>query len=80
MLSALDKMLLNIRVKPSSKHEGLQQQPDGTWVARVKAAPVDGQANARLIELLAKHFHCSKSCICIKSGTSSRIKRIEITD
>ena len=36
--------------------EALEDAGDGTWLARIKSAPVDGNANAELIGLIAKHF------------------------
>lgn len=44
----------------------------------LREKPVDGAANAALIKTLAEHFHVAKSCVVIKSGTSSRHKLIEI--
>jgi uncharacterized protein (TIGR00251 family) len=50
----------------------------GTWLAQVKAPPVDGKANQELIALVAAHFHCSKSAVSIKSGASGRMKLVRI--
>ena len=41
---------------------------DGSWLARVKAPPVDGKANAAVIALVAKHFGLRKAQVHIKSG------------
>jgi len=41
---------------------------------RVNALPVDGKANARVIELLAKYFDVSKSSIQLVSGPQSKKK------
>lgn len=49
-----------------------------TWLAQVKAPPVDGKANQELIALVAAHFHCSKSAVSIKSGASGRMKLVWI--
>jgi uncharacterized protein YggU (UPF0235/DUF167 family) len=51
---------------------------DGSWLAQVRSLPTDGKANAELIDLVAKQFHCTKSAVSIKSGTSSRVKLIRI--
>jgi uncharacterized protein (TIGR00251 family) len=56
----------------------LTQEPDGTWVARVKAPPVDGRANEELIRLVAAHFRCAKAAVTIRSGATGRMKRIEV--
>lgn len=71
-------MQLQIRMKPRSRASSLEQSDDGTWLARVKSPPVDGQANAELVKLVAKHFGCAKSAVRIKSGASSRLKKVEV--
>jgi len=55
----------------------LEQEADGTWLAHIKSAPVDGKANEELKALVAKHFACRKSEILIKSGGSGRVKLIQ---
>ncbi len=57
---------------------GLEEQPDGTWLARVKAPPVDGKANAALIELVAESFGVRKAQVTIKSGAGARLKLVQI--
>ncbi len=56
----------------------LEQADDGTFRARLRAAPVDGQANAELVELVARWFGCSRSSVVVKSGASSRTKLVAI--
>ncbi len=46
--------------------------------ARVAAPPVDGQANAALIQLIAKALGRPKSAVRIAAGESARVKQIEI--
>lgn len=70
---------LRIRTKPGSRVEELTELDDGTWLARVKAQPVDGKANAALIALVAAHFGVRKAQVSIKSGASSRIKVVSIS-
>jgi uncharacterized protein (TIGR00251 family) len=71
---------LQIKVKPNSRASVLEQAADGTWVARVKAPPVDGKANAELVELVAAHFGCRKSAVVIRSGASGRTKLVRIEE
>ena len=70
--------MLWIKVKPRAKASSLEQLPDGTWVARLKSPPVDGKANAELIELVADRFRCPKAAVVIKSGASGRRKLVRI--
>jgi len=69
---------LEIRVKPNAKTSGLEEQPDGSWIARVKAPPVEGKANEALIALVAEHFGVRKAQVAIRGGASGRLKRLEI--
>ena len=71
-------MKLQIKAKPGSRVSALEAQPDGTWIARLKAPPVDGKANAELVALVAARFGCRKSEVLIRSGAGGRIKLVEI--
>lgn len=71
-------MILRIKVKPGARRSSLTQQPDGTWLAFVKAPPVDGKANAELIRVVAEHFGCRKAAVEIRSGASGRIKLVSV--
>jgi uncharacterized protein len=73
-------MTLRVKVKPNARASSLVQEPDGTWLARLKSPPVDGKANEELVELVAGHFHCRKSAVLIKSGGSSRMKVLTVQD
>ncbi len=71
---------LRVKVKPGSRDESLTEQADGTWLARVKAPPVDGKANAALISLIAAHFGLRKAQVGIKSGASGRLKLVQLEE
>ena len=71
---------LQIKVKPNARESLLELQADGTWLARVKAPPVDGKANAAVIELIAEHFGVRKAQVTIKSGASGRLKLVQIEE
>jgi uncharacterized protein YggU (UPF0235/DUF167 family) len=68
--------VLQIKVKTQSRVSELTQTEVGTWLAQLKSAPVDGLANAELIGLVAKYFACRKADVSIKSGATSRTKRV----
>jgi uncharacterized protein (TIGR00251 family) len=72
--------VLSIRVKPNSRQQMLRWEEDGSLTVQLKSPPVDGKANRELVELLAKELDVSKSRIQIKSGATSRNKRVEIED
>ena len=71
---------LYVKVKPNARAEQLSQQADGTWLAHIKALPVDGAANAALLALVAKHFDVAKSKVRLISGSTSRLKCVEINN
>ena len=72
------KRRIEVRVKPNAKAEGLEEQADGTWIARIKAPPVDGRANEALIALVAGHFGVRRAQVSVRVGASSRLKHLEI--
>ncbi len=69
---------LQIKVKPRAKASSLEQTKDGTWVARLRAPPVDGKANEELVALVAEHFHCRTTAVLIKAGASGRTKLVQV--
>lgn len=74
-------MIYTITVKPNSKKGPLVvANPDGSLTIYLREKPIDGEANAALTKLLAKHFHVAKSCVNIKTGSHGRQKLIEILD
>lgn len=56
----------------------LAQTADGTWIAKLKAAPVDGKANEELVSLVAQKFQCRKAAVTIKAGASGRTKLVRV--
>ena len=70
--------VLRIKVKPSARESALYPLEDGTFLAKLKAPPVDGKANAELVALVARHFAVSKAAVQIKVGTGSRHKLVVV--
>jgi uncharacterized protein len=70
--------VLQVKVKPNARASSFSQAPEGLWLAQIKSPPVDGKANQELIALVASHFHCAKSAVTIKSGTTGRMKLVHI--
>lgn len=71
--------IIEVKVKPNARASALTQQEDGTWLAQLKSPPVDGKVNAELIALVANTFGCHKADVSIKTGSASRLKRVQIT-
>jgi uncharacterized protein YggU (UPF0235/DUF167 family) len=70
--------IIEVKVKPNARCSLLTQGEDGSWLAQLKAAPVEGKANAELIALVARHFQCAKAAVSIKAGASGRRKLVKI--
>jgi uncharacterized protein (TIGR00251 family) len=70
--------IIELKVKPSSRASQLTLRADGTWLAQLKSAPVDGKANAELITLVAKHFGCRQAQVTIRVGAGGRRKLVKI--
>lgn len=71
-------VILQVKVKPRSRVSELSQAADGTWIAKLKAPPVDGKANEELVALVAERFQCSKAAVTIKAGASGRTKLVKV--
>jgi uncharacterized protein len=71
-------VLIDVRVIPRAGRSGLAGARDGALVVRVNAPPVDGAANAALIEVLAKVLGVPKRAVMVVSGDRSRRKRVRV--
>ena len=70
---------ITVRLQPrASRDEILGWDEEGTLRVRVMAPPVDGAANAALIQLLAKRLGIAKSKISLISGATARNKVVEV--
>jgi len=71
-------MRISVTVKPNARKEEVVATAEGEYTVRVAAPPVDGKANERVTELLAKHFGVPKSRVTIVRGASGRNKIVDI--
>jgi uncharacterized protein (TIGR00251 family) len=73
-------IVIAVRVAPKARREGIEGAITGgrgpALKVAVAAAPADGQANARLAEILAKALDVPKSAVSIRTGAASRDKTI----
>ncbi len=65
-------------VKPNSKVDRITVDPDGLFRIKIKAQPVDGEANEYLVKYLASVFDLPKSNIQIIAGFTNSHKRVNI--
>ena len=69
---------IDVRVIPRASKSGVAGMRGKGFLVRLHAAPVDGAANAELIEVLAEAFNVPKRAVSIVSGERSRQKRVRI--
>lgn len=75
--------MLSVRLTPGSAKEavggGWTDAQGVCWLmARVRAVPEKGKANAALMALLAKRLDWPRSAILLESGDTNRLKRLRI--
>jgi uncharacterized protein (TIGR00251 family) len=71
-------MKINVLVKPNAKYSEVTKISNVDYKVSVDAPAKDGEANKRLIEILAEHFEVPKSFISIVRGFKSKNKIVEI--
>ncbi len=69
---------IEIRVQPRASRNNIIGMRAGLLRIRVTAPPVDGQANAAAIALLAQALDVPKSAIRLVKGASSREKTLAV--
>jgi uncharacterized protein (TIGR00251 family) len=72
-------VVLDVRVIPRAAKSQIAGRRDNALLIRLNAPPVDGAANAELIELFARALDIPKRNIEIVAGHRSRTKRVRIT-
>jgi uncharacterized protein (TIGR00251 family) len=72
-------VLLDVRVAPrAAGRPGLAGAREGIPLIRLHAAPVDGAANAELIELLSGMLGIPRRAVTIVHGERGRVKRVSL--
>jgi uncharacterized protein (TIGR00251 family) len=69
---------LLVKVKPGSGKDEISVDEQNNFSIKIKAKPIDGEANDYLVKYLAKEFNISKGSIQIEKGATSRLKRIAL--
>jgi uncharacterized protein (TIGR00251 family) len=80
---AADGVVLDVRLTPRGGRdaiEGIEHRADGRAVlkARVRAAPVEGEANEALRRLVAKALGVAPRQVDVAAGATARLKRLRI--
>lgn len=69
---------LEILVQPRASRARIGPMHDGRLKIAVTAPPVDGEANAAVVELLARRLGIARGDIAVIAGASSRRKTLRI--
>ncbi|MFC4311403.1 DUF167 domain-containing protein [Steroidobacter flavus] len=73
-----DSARINVYVQPRASKTAVVGMHDGCVKIRLAAPPVDGAANAALIEFVADQVGVAKSRVRIAAGLTSRRKTVEV--
>ena len=76
--STPEGVVIDVRVIPRAARAGIAGTRDDALLVRLHAPPVEGAANAELIEVVAKAFGVPRHSVTIVSGERSRNKRVAV--
>jgi uncharacterized protein (TIGR00251 family) len=68
-----------VRVIPRAKQSSIEGVRDGVLRVRLAAPPVDGAANAALVELLSSRLGVARSRVSLVKGERGRTKTVEVS-
>jgi uncharacterized protein (TIGR00251 family) len=71
-------IVIDVRVVPRAGKSGVAGTRDGALLVRLNAPPVEGAANAELLDVLAKALDVPKRALAIVAGDRSRQKRVRV--
>jgi uncharacterized protein len=71
-------VFIDVRVIPRAARPGLAGTRDGALLVRIGAPPVEGAANAELVQVLAEALGVPKRQVTIVAGERGRRKRVKV--
>lgn len=69
---------LLLHEQPGAAQTGIAGEHGDALKIRLAAPPVDGKANAALLEFLAKSFGVPRTAVALVGGAASRRKRVSV--
>lgn len=69
---------LSVLVQPRASRSKIVGEHDGMLKIQLAAPPVDGEANAELVQMLARLLGVPKRQVTLISGETSRRKRVRV--
>lgn len=76
--STPDGPVITVRVVPRAGRSGVAGTRDGALLVRLAAAPVEGAANAELVEVISELLGVPKRAVTIVAGERGRLKRVRV--
>lgn len=73
-----DHVTLTLHIQPGARKTEIAGEHGDALKIRLAAPPVDGKANAALLEFIADRLGVAKSAVTLKSGQTSRRKVVEV--
>ncbi len=67
-------LILRLRIQPRARRDEIVGMQGDCIKVRISAPPVEGLANARLVEFLAECFGVSRSSVVLLHGRSGKTK------
>ena len=78
--TAKDGVRLSIHLNPRASRDAIDGLHGEALKIKIKAPPVDGKANAYLLDFLAKTLGVSKASVSLERGETSREKTVVVRD
>jgi len=67
-----------VHAKPRARKSRIAGERNGALIVQLAAPPVDGAANAELIDVLTQALSLPKRDVTLERGESSRLKLVEV--
>lgn len=71
-------MHVRVKVTPDARREKMEELKTGVFVIAVKEPAEQNRANARVRELLARHFHVPVEKVRMRTGARSGSKTFDV--
>ena len=71
-------LVLDVRIQPRASRSEIAGQHGERLRIRLQAPPVDGRANAALVEFIAEAFGVPRARVVIEHGLAGRDKRVRV--
>lgn len=73
-----DGVVLSLHIQPGAKKTEVAGPHGDALKIRLAAPPVDGKANAALVEFIARKVGAGRTAVELVSGQASRAKRVRV--